>query len=404
MTTLRLQFRSNVRALRGFTLIEVMLAIMILGIGIISIAALFPAGIAQQRLTNDDIIGPTVANNAIAIIRSKVKQEDFGTLEQFGLVSDTIPGDWGWSRPGFYFVPTTVSTASYGNILVPPGSINIFGTFFQNVGAQSEIPWNSEIYGGSGPPADPFIITQRERYFPMQSDLTADADPARPQYVWDCMFRRYQGRIQVAIFVYRVNMPGGQSLPYIVPPNPNDPTIPPVPIRLNLIRDPSTGTSPPFYSARGAWDAPLPNFVSEFIGEDSIVYGVEGGTAYDPNDARQAWQEPRQWLLDQNNNIHRVVAQYRENLNDDMRVQLQRAIAPVQGWSTNWPTLSPHYYNVPNPNAFSHGFAGLVFDDVVTEIWYMPLTLQYDTNQNGTIDNGEPELSITPVYVTVKEL
>lgn len=386
MTTLRLQFRSNVRALRGFTLVEVMLAIMILGIGIISIAALFPAGIAQQRLTNDDIIGPTVANNAIAIIRSKVKQEDFGT--QFGFVSNTIPGDWGWSRPGFYFVPTTVSTASYGNILVPPGSINIFGTSAQNVGAESEIPWNREIYGGS-PPANPFIITQRERYFPMQSDFTAD--PARPQYVWDCMFRRYQGRIQVAIFVYRVNMPGGQSLPYIVPPNPNDPTIPPVPIRLDLITDPLTGTSPPSYSARGAWDAPLPHVVSEFIGEDSIVYGVEGGTAYDPNDAQQAWQEPRQWLLDQNNNIHRVVAQYRENLNDDMRVQLQRAIAPVQGWSTNWPTLSPHYYNVPNPNAFSHGFAGLVFDDVVTEIWYMPLTLQ-------------PELSITPVYVTVKEL
>src|SRR4030095_6691224 len=57
---------------RAFSLIEVLLAIFILGVGVISIAALFPAGIAQQRASVDDIIGPTVANNALSLLRTKL--------------------------------------------------------------------------------------------------------------------------------------------------------------------------------------------------------------------------------------------------------------------------------------------------------------------------------------------
>ena len=58
-------------ASRGFSLVEMLLAVFILGIGVISIAALFPAGIVLQRQANDDILGPVVAKNAFAVIRSK---------------------------------------------------------------------------------------------------------------------------------------------------------------------------------------------------------------------------------------------------------------------------------------------------------------------------------------------
>ena len=111
------------RARRGFSLVELLLAVFILAIGIISVAAIFPAGIAQQVQTKDAIYGPIVAEQAVGVLRSKLDQEDFGTFEQFGLVAGdryqvsansgardpeilsdaqgTIPGDWGWMRPSF---------------------------------------------------------------------------------------------------------------------------------------------------------------------------------------------------------------------------------------------------------------------------------------------------------------
>ena len=41
--------RSRSRGRLGFSLIELLLAIFILGVGVISVAAVFPAGIIQQR-------------------------------------------------------------------------------------------------------------------------------------------------------------------------------------------------------------------------------------------------------------------------------------------------------------------------------------------------------------------
>ena len=41
----------------AFSLIEVLLGVFILGVGVIAIAALFPAGIAKQRQSVDDTIG-----------------------------------------------------------------------------------------------------------------------------------------------------------------------------------------------------------------------------------------------------------------------------------------------------------------------------------------------------------
>lgn len=437
------------KASRAFSLVEVLMAIVILGIGIISIAALFPAGIAQQRLSNDDFMGPTVANHAISIIRSKVSPEDFGTYEEFNPNSPdfpvsyfarTIPGDWAWMRPGFLFASggssadlrgaidifSNIRTGSETGLYTPVPNIPAANTASENYTGWHNIlygiPYNTERYESGIPPKR--IITQTERYYPMRSQLLnpppgEGIDPARPQYVWECMFRRYNGRILVAIFVYRVSVPGGGAAQsFIVQPNPSDNTIPPVPIAIDLV-DPPAG-----------WNGPDPwTILYENFRPMSEVHGFST-TAFDPLADNQSWQTPRQWILDQNNNIHRVVSYRREGT--DMRIELTRPLAPVRlamlaapdaneddkyddapdtssgsspNW--NWPTFSPHEYfgdpsDGPEDPTWNQNLTGNplmrfpLFDKgIVTRFWYIPTRMEISADE---------EYTLTPVYVTVKEL
>ena len=56
---------------RGFTLAEVMFAVLILGIGLISIASLFPAAGAIQKNTMTDVTGDFVASNIEAKLKAR---------------------------------------------------------------------------------------------------------------------------------------------------------------------------------------------------------------------------------------------------------------------------------------------------------------------------------------------
>ena len=71
------------RASSGFSLVEMLLAIFILGIGVISISALFPAGIVMQRQSTDDLLGPVVAKNALGLLRARLNPTDFGGFQEF---------------------------------------------------------------------------------------------------------------------------------------------------------------------------------------------------------------------------------------------------------------------------------------------------------------------------------
>ncbi|MGI9013009.1 MAG: type IV pilus modification PilV family protein [Phycisphaerales bacterium] len=339
---------------RGFSLVEMLFAIFILGIGVVSVAALFPVGLTQQQRSADAVIGPTIANNAMELIRTKVSADDFGylNLTPGGPYEDgylTIQGDFKWRRPSFVLADTTIVDQLGASRPVSAGSINLF----QNANTATELPYN-DIKWGAAPPA--IIISQEERYFPAQStELIAAGTTGRtpPQYAWDCMFRRFQGKMYVAVFVYRISTTGGEPVPFQVRTG--------MPIM------------PHYRALNGSGNAgnPWP------LGTEEIPGTYPGDpinlNPLDPPDDQ--WQLPGQWLLDQNNVFHRVLAGRRNDV--DGPVRLQR---PVQ---------ESRFFRAVLSQDFST-------DDPVFELWYIP-SVVIDPNIGR-------EYRLSPIYATVKEL
>lgn len=416
----------------GFSLVEVLLAVFILGIGVISVAAVFPAGIALQRQSNDDVLGPVVAQNALALLRARLDQRDFGSFADFNpnavpfSIAATLPGnlplltvegDWPWMRPGFIFDdPATPADE---------GAIDIFSQQFTRktnglapftpldcateipggwpIGATQVlwgIPYNPARYAilpaSSAPgnlpdwrrafPEPRVIVTQRERYWPMGSTFVG-ATSERPQYAWECMFRRFNGRVQVAIFVYRVSFPGGQPRFYSVAPGspalnagdcPSFPTLSPLPVSFRATDTPNPVT-PAVLTA--LWLGPTAaDFVNPPPPHPNPPFDptrVPTSNSFDPAQPRFMWQIAGQWILDQNNNVHRVLAGRRNAGTDAVRLARPvTQVAPSAVFGVR-PGLSPAQIDAATR--------------AVLQAWYLPVR-----DANG--------VSITPVYILVEEL
>jgi hypothetical protein len=236
------------------------------------------------------------------------------------------------------------------------------------------------------------FITQSERFYPQ---LPVGG---RPQYVWDCMFRKQGGKILVAIFVYRVTAPAGGGVPFRVD------GFMPVRRRMDNVT---------------AWDADAGGRVIDFGGNEVFVPipAADVGDSVNLLNSDDHWKLTGQLLLDQNNQVHRVVSASRERVPGgdvwDQRLsgalELARPVAPVLGNPFNvvpgfGNTESLNYYfgavNGLNPTT-SRSQPGMVQEDVVTDVWYLPDFMDIDINNDGT---PEATYSITPVYVTVREL
>ncbi|MBM4106202.1 MAG: prepilin-type N-terminal cleavage/methylation domain-containing protein [Phycisphaerae bacterium] len=381
------------RVRRGFSLIEVLLAVFILGIGILSIGAVFPAGIVQQRQSLDDALGPIVADNALAILRAKLSPEDFGFAEDFvgyslnplelslfegtyGSIVASAPralGDWGWRRPGLVVQPWNNPQRNYDAggpaPALPAGSILIFNAIGrpQNLPPQtgvvsSEVPWNIRRYpnADAGTPGNFPIVTFApwERAFPSFAPGTIEATENPPQYFWECMFRRFQGRILVAIFVYRVS--GAEQRGAYVAAEQQTVSGP----RFGLPRRLSLGV-------------PWPVAPTGTISDPTIIPSTNPNTPLDLANLDSQWQLPGQWLLDPNNTIHRIGAGRRVQTDGPVRL-----MAP--------PPRLPTPTSDPSRSMRSYFLMGTTPGDIGT-FWYLPAE-----DSRG--------YRLTPVYVAVKEL
>jgi hypothetical protein len=385
---------------RAFSLIELLLAVFILAIGIISIAALFPAGIAQQQIAADDQMGPVVADHALNVVRSKVGPTDFGSFEQFGIfdintqsaggVWRSSPGDWSWMRP-------SILTQNIGGGLDETGAVDIFSNYAELNGGGAAIsleefpaggvttgsggkiygiPYNAARYAQS----PPVMITAKERYWPMAADGLAQTDP--PQYCWDVMFRRFGGKMQVAVFVYRVLAPGGGARAYVAVDDVDNSGLPPVPYRrMTAAASQTTGGAS---SVPAAWQQPAPPlpppapmtippagpYTTGALGTGFVAAGDFPSSSAFP---WHQWQLPGQWLLENNGNVLRVSQGRRVSNADAAMVRLSAPIPRV-------------------PNAQVYGdYEDPSVPSGIRALWYVP-----------AIDSQGNQL--VPVYATVRDL
>ena len=72
---------------RGFSLVEVLLAIFILSMGLIMVASIFPVGAEWTRQNAEETIALGIAENAFSVVQSRMDNSDFSAI-----TSTTVQG------------------------------------------------------------------------------------------------------------------------------------------------------------------------------------------------------------------------------------------------------------------------------------------------------------------------
>lgn len=235
----RSSFQTRIAA--GFSLLEVLVAIVVLGLGLLGLGAVFPVVIAQQRESVAIVEGISVASMAENILTTSNEIIDFSR----------------WFDPNNRFGyegPATTDEITYEWVVAPftpyAGYEQVPG--FEGFAGTTDGRWYVELSNTLSPLNDPAndintstglasVLTVHDRLIP-QPYSGKD-----PKYVWDIVARREPGtrRPQLAIFIRRVDqrirVPSNQSLSDMLIVGGPDTNRPVLPVGLYNGNHPQTG-------------------------------------------------------------------------------------------------------------------------------------------------------------------
>ncbi len=184
---------------RAFSLVEVLLAILILALGLLGLGAVIPVIVKKQRTATDATLGVTAAHAAQAYLLSRV---DFNVNAVTGISAwDYLLADTNWSPAG---------TLDTNHLWQPWKTVAGPSTLDPDTGGMefNATPANAQTRS---------VLSLGDRLWPGESTqpmqvLGTNADFYRPQFVWDFVGRRIAvagnqpPQIQVAIFVRRIDL------------------------------------------------------------------------------------------------------------------------------------------------------------------------------------------------------
>lgn len=211
---------STVRGRGGFTLIEVLIGIIVLGLGLLGLASVFPAVVVQQKQAADAVQGDSTAKSVEALLRASpsFNRPFDGAVDRLRInatfsaaVGPTGLTRWEIGTGGANESGALDMDQANGALFVamPPGgrvTIDVDDAVNALPSIQS---------------AESVELTQVARLFPQPKFRGADAGTVRnkndgPQFVWDIAVRRDKGTsaildplgsdaMQIAIFVRRID-------------------------------------------------------------------------------------------------------------------------------------------------------------------------------------------------------
>lgn len=179
----------------GFTLIEVLIAIVVLSLGLLGLAAVFPVVVYQQREASGTVQGISVERSVGAWITGHLQLNQRSLL---GTDLTIINNRQGWEM---LFAEPTFSTN--GEWVLPRAQTNVL---MQGVSTGS-------ITLGQGPNRVAIPVSQRLFPSPYASASGVPQAGDEPRFVWDLCARRipqgdasvYDDAVQIAVFVRRVD-------------------------------------------------------------------------------------------------------------------------------------------------------------------------------------------------------